>query len=104
MLPILPKVAVLVLALTQDESSDMGQLSNLIQSDQALATRILKIANSPAYRPVTTITSLNQAVARMGMNQITEMALAASIGTKVFKVKGYEDIIQNLCFKVAHAC
>lgn len=92
-MPMLPKVTGAVIALTQDENSDMSQLSELIQQDQSLASRLMKIANSPAYCGVNPLTSLQQAISRMGMKVITEVALAASVGAKVFQVQGYENLV-----------
>jgi HD-like signal output (HDOD) protein len=92
-LPMMPKVASAVVAMTQDEDSDMAALAQLIQSDQALAMRVMKIANSPAYRGVASMTSLQQAISRMGMTTIAEIALAASVGAKLFNVAGYNDVV-----------
>ena len=89
-LPMLPKVTGAVIALTQDENSDMSSLAELVQKDQSLATRVMKIANSPAYCGVNPLNSLQQAISRLGMKTISEVALAASVGAKVFNVKGYE--------------
>ncbi len=89
-LPVLPKVAGAVMAMVQEESSDMSGLARLIQQDQALASRVMKRANSPLYRGVNPMSSLQQAIARMGMKTISEIALAASVGSGVFRVEGYE--------------
>ena len=90
-LPMLPKVTGAVIALTQDENSDMSALAELVQKDQSLASRVMKIANSPAYCGVNPLNSLQQAISRLGMKTISEVALAASVGAKVFNVKGYEN-------------
>ncbi len=89
-LPMLPKVTGAVISLTQDENSDMPSLAELIQKDQSLASRVMKIANSPAYCGVSPLNSLQQAISRLGMKVIAEVALAASVGAKVFHVKGFE--------------
>jgi len=102
-LPLLPKVAGSVVAMTQDEDSDMQGLANLIQGDQALASRVMKIANSPAYRGVNPMSSLQQAIARLGMQSIAEIALAASVGTKVFCVEGFQHEVKYL-WKHSLAC
>ena len=51
--PLLPEVAGRVVHLTQDPESDATQLAQLIQSDQALASHVIRIANSAAYSPNT---------------------------------------------------
>ena len=95
-LPMLPKVTGAVIALTQDENSDMSALAELVQKDQSLASRVMKIANSPAYCGVNPLNSLQQAISRLGMKTIAEVALAASVGAKVFNVKGYENEVTHM--------
>lgn len=94
--PILPDVASRVLQLSNDPDSDAAQLAQLIQSDQALAGHVMRIANSAAYTPNASMVSLQQAVARLGMNLITEIALAASLNTKLFRAPGYEQRIAEI--------
>ena len=95
-LPLLPQVASQVLALTSQPKVDALQLSNLIHRDPALAGQVLRIANSPAYMPSMPIVSLQQAVARLGMETVTEIVLAASLQSGTFKVPGYENQLKRL--------
>ena len=95
-LPLLPQVASQVLALTSQPKVDALQLSNLIHRDPALAGQVLRIANSPAYMPSMPIVSLQQAVARLGMETVTEIVLAASLQSGTFKVPGYEGALKRL--------
>ena len=94
--PMLPDVANQVLALSNDPDSDAAQLAKLIQGDQALAGHVMRIANSAAYTPNASIVSLQQAIARLGMALITEIALAASLNTKLFKAPIYENRIDEI--------
>lgn len=88
--PMLPEVAGKVVTLSQDPESDAAKLAQLIQSDQALAGHVMHIANSAAYSPNASLVSLQQAITRLGMNLISDIALAASISAKMFKAPGYE--------------
>lgn len=88
--PLLPQIASQVLQLSSDPNSDAAKLSALIHKDPSLAGQVLKVANSPAYQPRMPIVSLQQAVARLGQQTLTEIALAASLGSGVFKVPGFE--------------
>lgn len=88
--PILPEVANKALMLSQDPESDATAMAKLIQGDQSLAGHVMRIANSVAYTPLTNLVSLQQAVARLGMGTISEIALSASISAKLFKTPGYE--------------
>ena len=93
--PMLPKVANRVIQLTQNADSDAEELSRLIQSDQPLAAHVMRIANSALYSPSTTLVSLQQAITRLGMQIIAEIALAASINSKVFNAPGFGAIISQ---------
>jgi HD-like signal output (HDOD) protein len=94
--PLLPEVANRVLTLSNDPDSDAAQLARLIQSDQALAGHVMRIANSAAYTPNASMVSLQQAIARLGMNLIAEMALAATMNSKMFKAPGFEARIADI--------
>jgi HD-like signal output (HDOD) protein len=91
--PMLPEVANRALSLTQDPEASAAQMAELIQGDQSLAGHVMRIANSVAYTPMANITSLQQAVARLGMNVICEIALTAVLGAKLFNTPGYEDYV-----------
>lgn len=95
-LPLLPEVANRVIQLTNDPESDAQQLAQLIQSDQALASHVMKIANSALYSPNSAMVSLQQAIARIGFRGITDIALSATINAKLFKVPGFEQEVQHL--------
>jgi HD-like signal output (HDOD) protein len=87
--PMLPEVASRVIQLTQHRDTGARELAALIQSDPALAGHVMRIANSAAYCPTTSLVSLQQAIARLGMDLITEIALAASISTRMFNTPGF---------------
>lgn len=95
-LPLLPQVAGQVLTLAGQANADAAQLSGLIHRDPALAGQVLRIANSPGYMPRMPIVSLQQAVARLGLNTVTEIALVASMQSGTFKVPGYEAELKKL--------
>lgn len=88
--PLLPEVAGKVVRLTQDPDSEASDLAKLIQSDQTLAGHVMRVANSAAYSPNSTMVSLQQAITRLGMRLIAEIALSASINTRLFNTPGFE--------------
>ena len=94
--PLLPQVASQVLTLVVDPKADAARLSALIHKDPSLAGRVLQIANSPAYMPKMPIVSLQQAVARLGLGIVTEIAFVASLDGGTFEVPGYEDELEQL--------
>lgn len=95
-LPLLPVVAHQVLMLASDPDADATKLSTLIQQDQALAGKILHIANSPAYLPRSPIVSLQQAIAWLGLSMLGGLAFSISVQQGVFTIKGYEKEVRTL--------
>jgi len=95
-LPVLPQVAGKVMALANDPSADAARLSALIHQDQALAAHVLRIANSPAYMPRTPIASLQHAVAMLGMNQLSEIAVTISLKSGAVNIPGHEAEVRQL--------
>lgn len=95
-LPLLPEVAASVIQLSSSEDVDAKQLADLIQSDMSLAGHVMRVANSPIYKPVTPFVSLQQAIARLGIVTISEIALATSLSGDLFVAPGYEKLARSL--------
>jgi putative nucleotidyltransferase with HDIG domain len=95
-LPLLPDVVWQVMDMSASDDTDARKLSELIHRDQALAGHILRVANSPAYMPRMPILSLQQAISRLGIVQLAEIAFAISVQTRVFEVPGYEQEVRSL--------
>jgi HD-like signal output (HDOD) protein len=95
-LPVLPQVAGRVMALANDPLADAARLSALIHQDQALAAHVLRVANSPAYMPRTPIASLQHAVAMLGVNQLSEIAVTVSLKSGTVKIPGHEAEVRQL--------
>ena len=92
-LPMLPSVTLEVLRLVDDESCNSAKLAKLIESDQSLAGHVMRLVNSAMFSPVGKINSLQQAVTRLGMKNISEIAVAVSVSPKLFHLEGYEELI-----------
>lgn len=83
-IPTLPDVSVQALFITQDESSSISDLVHLISRDTALAARLIRHANSPAYRGLTRCATIRSAVTRLGMERARQTIIALSM-KKVFQ-------------------
>jgi len=94
--PVLPKVANRILQCASDPDSDAASLAQIIQGDQSMATHIMRVANSAQYCPSGKIVSLQQAIARLGMQQITEIALAISMNARQIDAPGHEKLVDDL--------
>jgi len=95
-LPVLPEVAHNVRMATDKPDVDPRVLADLVRRDAAFAAHVLRIANSPAYAARSPIGSLQQAMTRLGLRAIGEIALVISCKTRAFSVKGHEAEVRAL--------
>lgn len=78
-LPTIPVVATQVLALLDDPEVSIEEIADLMLSDQVMTARIMKLINSPVYRPAQVVTSLKRALVYLGLNHVRELALTTSV-------------------------
>lgn len=77
-LKVLPFVARKLLETLNDESCSIDDLSGIIEKDQTIAARVLKISNSAMYGLRHEVTSLHQAILILGFKTIRSMVLSVS--------------------------
>jgi HD-like signal output (HDOD) protein len=95
-LPLLPDVASRILELCGDESKDAGDVARTLHGDPALAGHVLRVANSAAYAPGEEIVSLQQAVGRLGLRAVADIAVAVALRTRTFRVRGHEAVLRSV--------
>ncbi|MFO7654005.1 MAG: HDOD domain-containing protein [Candidatus Krumholzibacteriia bacterium] len=72
-------VALEILRLTQDENASCDKLGRVLVRDPALAGQILKYANSAQIRPNQEVTTVADAVVRLGTITVRQLALGFSL-------------------------
>jgi HD-like signal output (HDOD) protein len=72
-LPTLPEVALKVKAAVDKENSTAVDIAAIINTDAAIAARLLQVANSPLYRGRVTIDSVQMAVTRLGIRLVRSL-------------------------------
>lgn len=77
-LPPLPQVAAQVLRIAADPDASTDELQRVISTDQALASQILKIANSAMFGMVREVKTLTQAIMTLGFSTIKSVVIASS--------------------------
>jgi putative nucleotidyltransferase with HDIG domain len=95
-LPLLPSMAMEVTNVAAQENADARTIAELLRKDQAMAAHVLRVVASPVYSGRTQIVSLQQAVARLGVQKIREIALAIAFRVGVFKLKGFEPEVASM--------
>ena len=106
-LPSLPAVAVEILAECRKDDVSLDRLCELLERDPALATKLLSVANSSAYRRGTSITTLRRATVALGANAVMALALSFSLcsqrpGKSSFDFSGFwrRALLSALCARV----
>jgi len=95
-LPLLPDVATQILAAVRDPNADLRTLADLVRRDAALTSHVLRLANSALYSPTVRIGSLQQAVSRLGLKALFEIAVVISCQTRVFSVPRYAERVRGI--------
>jgi putative nucleotidyltransferase with HDIG domain len=94
-LPTIPDIASKVIDLLDNPEVELEELADMILTDQVMASRVIKIVNSPLFRPMHEIKSIKRALIYLGFRHIREIALTCSIidafGTRsgVFDIKTF---------------
>jgi putative nucleotidyltransferase with HDIG domain len=89
-LPTLPTVVAQVMTTLDQASSSARDLERLVANDQAIAARLLKLANSAFYGLPGKVTSLNRAITLLGFNTVRSMVLTIGVVNKFSKASGSE--------------
>jgi putative nucleotidyltransferase with HDIG domain len=78
-LPTIPVVATQVLQLIEQPDVKIEEVADLMLTDQVMTARVMKMINSPVYKPEHEITSLKRALVYLGLRHIREVALTTSV-------------------------
>ncbi len=87
-LPSIPKVAALLLSELEREQPDLKNISLLISTDPALATRLLRVSNSGYFKLSRQVRSVPESLAVVGLSHVRTMAVAAASKTSLKAVPG----------------
>ena len=91
-LPTIPAVATQVLQLLDQPDVQVEDVADLMLSDQVMTARVMKMINSPVYKPGHQITSLKRALVYLGLRHIREVALTTSFISAFDKTSGAFEI------------
>ena len=78
-LPTIPVVATQVIQMLDNPDVSVEEIADLMLSDQVMTARVMKLINSPVYKPAQEITSLKRALVYLGLRHIRELALTTSV-------------------------
>ncbi len=94
--PVLPSVALDVMALAGHREVDLGEVVKLLERDPVLAARVLALAQSAQYARRSPVVTLKQAAVRLGLEALTHLVLQAALALRVFRVPGFDAFAQRV--------
>lgn len=78
-LPAAPRVMAELCELLQDINTDLDQIALVIRADPALAARVIRISNSIVYGGEWQVSSIDDAVNRVGFEEVLRLVGTASV-------------------------
>ncbi len=94
--PTLPKVAMELMELSQKPDVRFEEVVAVLEQDTMLAGKVLKLVRSPIYCGAVEITSLKNAVVRLGLNTLRDIVIEVSMNMRVFRSDAYTDTMERL--------
>lgn len=88
-LPVLPDVATRVIDIAGNPNSTVSQLAQVIGADQVLTTRLLGLANSAYAASVAGVTTIPDAVMRIGLTGVRNLAVAVCFASRLHDRRAY---------------
>lgn len=89
-LPSIPRVIALLLNELDQADPDLRKISQLINTDPVLATRLLRLANSAQFNLANKISSVAEALALLGLNQVRALTIAAAVAGAFKAIPGID--------------
>src|SRR5512145_3172526 len=94
-LPTLPAIAMEVNRLLQDYNTSINILSSVIENDQAIAAKILKLVNSAFFGLRSKVGNIPHAVTILGFNTVRNAVISIAV------IKGLSDISDMAGFRMS---
>ncbi|MCA3016959.1 MAG: HDOD domain-containing protein [Myxococcaceae bacterium] len=93
-LPRLPSVALEILEVSRRPNARIEDLGALLEREPVLAAKVLKLANSALYGAPMAVTTLKQALIRMGLATVREVVMEAAYQMTVMRAEGFNDTLE----------
>lgn len=88
-LPVIPKLLHELMQDFSNENINISEIAKKVEMDQVISAKVLKLANSAAYRREKEITSIDQAIIRLGFNALRSLVVASGIMTSFKTPKNF---------------
>lgn len=89
-LPVLPVLLLDLMESISDEEVSVDEIAKKIAMDQSISAKVICMANSVAYRRGKEVESIEQAVLRLGFNQMRSIVIAAALSNVFPETPGFD--------------
>jgi HD-like signal output (HDOD) protein len=94
--PVLPRVALQIASLTRQASVSYNDVVAALQKDPLIAGSVLKVAQSPVYGGRRPVRSLDDALKRLGVNNLRDVVWQVITGRRLFRAHGCTAFMERL--------
>ncbi len=103
-MPMLPAAAMHAMVLANDSSASARDMEAAVRDDPGLSARVLRVANSPLYGSQTPVTTIRNAVLRLGHQTLRDVIYQAVAEAHIFRDGAEKELaLQRLhSISVAH--
>ncbi len=95
-LPILPATASRLLTLSRDTGTGVSDIARVVEADAALVRAIIRASNSAFFSSLYECAALNQAIVRIGLSQVEQIAMAQTLRSRLVRIKGQDQRVNQL--------
>lgn len=93
-------IALQILARIQDDQADMHDLEELVSQDAQLSYKIFRLSNSSLFAPVRPITSIREAIFRVGLAELRNwvcLMVLSSIDCRPYEIRNLAAVRAKMC-------
>lgn len=89
-LPVLPDTAIKLVELTRRADTEVTQVVRLMEQDPLIAAKVLAVAQSAFFSRGARVTSLRDAVTRLGMVELGLLFFEITASVRIFRAPGFD--------------
>ncbi|WP_025563484.1 HDOD domain-containing protein [Psychromonas sp. SP041] len=89
-LPVLPYILLELMDSFSNEETRVEEIAEKVAQDQSISAKVIRMANSVTYRRGKEVESIEEAVIRLGFNQVRSIVVAASFSNVFPDITGFD--------------
>ncbi len=88
-IPVLPGIAVRVIEMASHVDTPVWRIAEIVSKDQILAARLLGLANSAYCAPLQAISTIHEAIVRMGTAAVRNLVMTVCFSSRLYDAQVY---------------